>query len=190
MVPPVVLGEEVAAAVISPADGVTVRTETGNKLSTELLESVYGAKNGVRVDVDVAAAVPVSMSAITGVIVLPDAGSELPADFAEAEEITFGLAGMDSGGSVSREFSDVGDEQIAVGGSTWTAVVPVNMVNIQTDNVGDDRFSPGVRCCADMAYRERSENMGSDSDSSADCGSRPPGDVDFDYHREYEAECD
>ena len=103
----------------------------------------------MRVDVDVAspdvfpavfagaAAVPVSLSAITGVvssavftegvvtdatplvnvrmvtdrvIVLMDAGSELPAVYAEvaagcaaseAEKITFGLADMDSGGSVS-----------------------------------------------------------------------------------------
>ena len=213
VVPPDVFAEEVAAVVIYLADGgtvtdgVTIQTETGNKLSTELLESVWGTNNGVRADVDVAspdmspavfagaAAVPVSLSAITGVvssavftegvvatplvdvrmvtdrvIVLPDAGSELPAVFAEvaavcaassaeAEEITFGLAVMDSGGSVSRadiaeEFSDVADEQNAVGGSTWTAVVPVNMVNIQTDNFGDDQFSPGVGCCADMAYRE------------------------------------
>ena len=47
------------------------------------------------------------------VTVLPDAGSELPAVFAEvaavrvassaeAGEITFGVAGMDSAGSVSR----------------------------------------------------------------------------------------
>ena len=34
------------------------------------------------------------------------------------------------------------------------------------------------------------ELMGSDSDSSEDCGYRPPGDVDFDDLREYEAECD
>ena len=139
------------------------------------------------------------------VTVLPDAGSELPAVFsevaavcaaseAEAEKITFGLADMDYRESVSRadiagEFSDVADEQSAVGGSAWTAVVPVNMVNVQIDNVGDDRFSPGVGCCADMAYLERSELMGSDSDSSEDCGCSPPGDVDFDYLREYEAEC-
>ena len=179
-----------------------------------------------------AAAVPVSLSAITGVvssavftegvmtdaiplvdvqmvtdrvIVLPDAGSALPTVFAEvgavcvassaeAEKITFGLADMDSGESVSRadlagEFSDVGDEQSAVGRSMWTAV-PVNMVTIQIDNVGDDRFSPGVGCCADMAHREHSELIGSDSDSSEDCGCRPPSYVDFDDLREYEAECD
>ena len=73
------------------------------------------------------------------VIVLPDTGSELPAVFAEvaavcaassaeAEEITFGLVGVDSGGGgggvwVSRadidgEFSDVADKQIAVVGPT------------------------------------------------------------------------
>ena len=194
---PVVFAGDVAAVVISPADGgtvtdgATIQTETENKLPTELLESVCCMENGVLVDVDVvspdvfpavfagAAAGPVSLSAITGVvssavftegvvtdatplvdvrmvtdgvIVLPDAGSELPAVFAEvaavcaassdeAEKITFGLVDMDSGGSVSRadiagEFSDVADEQIAVGRSAWTAVVPVNMVNIQIDNVG------------------------------------------------------
>ena len=158
-----------------------------------------------------AAAVPVSLSAITvvvssavftegvvtdatplvdvrmvtdRVIVLPDAGSELLAVFAEVAVCvrpprprlrrsplvwrTWIPGG--GGGSVSGEFLDVADEQIAVGRSAWTAVVPVNMVNIQIDNVGDDRFSPGVGCCADMAYRERSELMGSDSDSSEDCG--------------------
>ena len=184
----VVFAGKVAVVVISLADGGTVtdganiRTETGNKLTTELLESVCGMENGVRVDVDVAspdvfpavfagaAAVAVSLSAITGVvfsavftegvmtdaiplvdvqmvtdrvIVLPDAGSALPAVFAEVgavcaassaevEKITFGLADMDSGESVSRadiagEFSDVGDEQSAVGRSTWTAVVPIIM---------------------------------------------------------------
>ena len=127
-----------------------------------------------------------SLTLTDRVTVLPDAGSELPAVFAEvaavcaassaeAGEITFGLAGMDYAGSVSRvdiaeEFSDVADEKIAVGGSTWTAVVPVNMVNIQTDNFGDNRFSPGVGCCVDMAYRERPEFLGNDSDSSEDCG--------------------
>ena len=91
-------------------------------------------------------------------IVLPDAGSELPAVFAEvaavcaaseAEEITFGLADVDSGESVSQadiagEFLDDADEQSAVGGSVWTAIVLVNMVNMQIDNVGDDQFSPGI----------------------------------------------
>ena len=64
------------------------------------------------------------------------------------------------------------------------------MVNIQTDNLGDDRFSPGVGCCADMAYQERPEFLGNDSDSSEDCGCRPPGDIDFYDLREFEAECD
>ena len=70
------------------------------------------------------------------VTVLPDTGSELPAVFAEvaavcvaslaeAGEITFGLAGMGSvsQADIAEEFSDVADEQIAVGWSTWTAVV-------------------------------------------------------------------
>ena len=53
-------------------------------------------------------------------------------------------------------------------------MVPVNMVNVQSDNFGDDRFSPGVGCCTDMAYRERPEFLGNDSDSSEDCGCGPP----------------
>ena len=44
------------------------------------------------------------------------------------------------------------------------------MVNIQTDNDGDDRFSPGVGYCADLAYRERSELMGSVSDRTVGVG--------------------
>ena len=73
-----------AAAVTSPADrgmvtdGVTVQTD--RELSTELLGSACVTKNGVWVDVDVAlpdvspavfaraAAVPVSLPAITGVV--------------------------------------------------------------------------------------------------------------------------
>ena len=76
----------VAAAVTSPADrgavtdGVIVQTDTGRELSTELLGSVCVTKNGVCVDVYVAlpdvspamfaraAAVPVSLPAITGVV--------------------------------------------------------------------------------------------------------------------------
>ena len=50
--------------------------------------------------------------------------------------------------------------------------------------------SPGVRCRADMAYRERPEFLGNDSDSSEDCGCGPPGDVDIYDFREYEEECD
>ena len=82
------------------------------------------------------------------VTILPDAGIELPAVFAEVAAVC------------------VASSAEAVGGSTWTAVVLVNMVNIQTDNFGDDRFSPVVGCCADMAYRERPEFLGNDSDSS------------------------
>ena len=85
-VPPVVFAGEVAVVMISPADGgtvtdrATIRMETGSELSIELLESVCGKENGVRVDVDVAspdvfpavfagaAAVPTSLSAITGVV--------------------------------------------------------------------------------------------------------------------------
>ena len=96
--------------------------------------------------------------------VTTDAGSELPADFAEvatvrvaslaeAGEVTLGVAGMGAAESVSLAdaadgFSDVVTEQITVGGSGWTAVVPVNMVNVQTDTFGDDRF-----LASDVAFR-------------------------------------
>ena len=50
---------------------------------------------------------------------------------------------------IAEVLSDVAAEQIAVGGSTWTAVIPVNMVNVQTDNSGDDRFS---RCQMSRGY--------------------------------------
>ena len=138
--------------------------------------------------------------------VVMDAGSELPTDFAgvgavrvaslaEAGEVTLGVGAAES---VSRAdaadgFSAVVTEQIIVGGSAHTAVVPVNMVNVQTDTVGDDRFSPGVGCrvpldwqnCEDMTYWddmtywERLELLGDDSDSSEDCRCGPPGDFDF-----------
>ena len=229
--------------------GVTVLTATGSELPAELLESVCVTKDCLLVDVVVglpevspalfagAAAVPVSLPAITGVVssavfaggsllmrllrfdvgmvtvgvtVLMDAGSELPADFAEvaavrvaslaeAGEVTLGVAGVGAAESVSRAdaadgFSDVVTEQIAVGGSAWTTVVPVNMVNVQTDTVGDYRFSPGVGCRIplvrqnwdDMAYWERPELLGNDSDSSEVCGCSPPGD--FYDPRDYEEE--
>ena len=174
--------------------GVTVLTDTGSVLPAELLESVRVTEDCFSVDRALpevspavfagAAAVPVSLPAITGVVssavftgggggvvadaaplvnvgtvtvgvtVLPDAGSELPADFAEvtavrvtslaeAGEVTLGVAGVGAAESVSRAdaadgFSVVFAEQIAV--------VPVNMVNVQTDTVGDDRFSRGVGC--------------------------------------------
>ena len=68
-----------------------------------------------------------------------------------------------------------------------TAVVPVNMVNVQTNTVGEDRFSPGVGCrvpldrqdYVDMTYGEHLELMEVDSDSSEDCGCGPLGDFDF-----------
>ena len=106
------------------------------------------------------------------------------ASSAEAGEITFAVAGLDSTGSVSRADIALVFSDVAVGGSTWTALVPVNMVNIQTDNFGDDRFSPGVGCHVDMAYREHPEFLGNDSDSSEDCGCGPLGDVDFYDFRE------
>ena len=61
-------------------------------------------------------------------------------------EVTFGVAGVDAAESVPRTdaadgFSAVATDQIAVGGCAWTAVVPVYVMNIQTDTVGDDWFS-------------------------------------------------
>ena len=91
--------------------------------------------------------------------VLTDAGSELPADFAgvaavraaplaEAGEVTLDVVGLDVADSLSQTddadgFSAVVTEQVAVDGSARTAVVLMNMVNIQRNTVGDDRFSPG-----------------------------------------------
>ena len=79
------------------------------------------------------------------------AGSELPADFAgvatvrvaslaEAGEVTLGVAGVGAAEPVSRAdaadgFSAVATEQIAVGGSARTVVVPVNIINIQTNTI-------------------------------------------------------
>ena len=90
-------------------------------------------------------------------------------------------------------FSDVVTEQIAVGGSAWTAVVPVNMVNILIilGMIGY-LLAPDVAFYwfngIDMAYWERPELLGNDSDSSEDCGCSPPGDFDFYDHRDYEEE--
>ena len=54
-----------------------------------------------------------------------------------------------------------------MGGSAQTAVVPVKMVNVQTDTAGDDQFSPGVgwhvpldQQNCDMTYWERLELLG------------------------------
>ena len=83
-----------------------------------------------------------------------------------------------------------------MGGSARTAVVPVNMVNVETDTVGDDQFSPGVgwhvllyrRNCDNMTYWERLELLVGHSDSSEDCGCGPPGDFDLYDPRDYEVE--
>ena len=136
--------------------------------------------------------------------VLTDAGSELPADFAEgaamrvaylaeAGEVTLGVAGVGAAESVSWAdaadgFSVIVAEQIAVGGSARTTVVPVNMVNVQTDTVGNDWFSLGVGCRVPL-YRHNYDDMTywDDSDSSEDCGCGPPSEFDFYYPRNYEA---
>ena len=88
-----------------------------------------------------------------------DAGSELPADLAEAGEVTLGVAGLDAAESASRAdaadgFSAVVTEQIAVGGSARTAVVPVNMVNVlQTDTVGMIGSHPASSAVCDWVCR-------------------------------------
>ena len=126
-----------------------------------------------------------------GVTVLTDAGSELSADFAgaaavrvaplaEAGEVTLDVVGLEllSQMDADGEVSPVVAEHIAVGGSARTAVVPVNMVNVQTNTVGDDRFSPGVgwgvplvrQDCVDMTCEEYRELLEEDSDSSENCG--------------------
>ena len=134
--------------------------------------------------------------------VLTDAGSKLPADFAgvaamraapltEAGEVTLDVVGLDVAESLSQTdaadgFSAVVAEQVAVGGSARTAVVLMNMVNIQMNTVGDDRFSPGVggcgpldrQDCVDMTCEEYRELLEEDSDSSEDCGCDPLGDSD------------
>ena len=93
------------------------------------------------------AAPPVGVGTVTvGVTVLTDAGSKLTADFsevaavrvaylAEAGEVTLGVAVVGDAMSVSRVdaadgFSVIVSEQISVGGSAWTAVVPVNIVTV------------------------------------------------------------
>ena len=81
-------------------------------------------------------------------------------------------------------------------GSAWTTVVPVNMVNVQTDTFGDDRFSPGVGCRVplvrwnwdDMACWERPELLGDDSDSSEDCDFYDPRDYEEEWERNFAEE--
>ena len=76
------------------------------------------------------------------------------APLAKAGEVTLDVVGLDVAELLSRtdaddEFSPTVVKQIAVDGSARTAV-PVNMVNVQTNTVGDDRFSPGVGCCVPL----------------------------------------
>ena len=57
-------------------------------------------------------------------------------------------------------------------------VVPVVMVDVQTNVIGDDRFSPGVGCCVplnqqnciDSSGKEHRELLENDWDSSITCG--------------------
>ena len=146
---------EVSPAVFAGAAAVPVSLPA----ITGVVSSADFAGGGVAAD----AAPLADVGAVTvGVTVLTDAGSELPADFAgvatvrvaslaEAGEVTSDVAGLDAAESAfwadaDDGFSAVVTEQIAVGGSAQTAVVPVNMVNVQTGTVGDDWFSPGVGC--------------------------------------------
>ena len=73
----------------------------------------------------------------------------------EAGEVTLDVVGLDVSELLSKtdaddEFSPTVAERIAVDGSAQTAVVPVNMVNVQTNTVGEDRFSPGVGYCVPL----------------------------------------
>ena len=148
---------------------------------------------------------PVDEGSVTvGVTVLADAGSELPADFAEgaavrvlslaeAGEVTLGMVGVGNAESVSRAdaadgFSVIVAEQITVGESARTAVVPVNMVNVQTDTVGDNRFSPGVGCRVPLGLQNYDDmTYLDDSDCSEDCGYGLPGEFELYDPRDYEA---
>ena len=103
------------------------------------------------------------------------------------------MAGVGAAESVSWAdaadgFSVIVAEQIAVGMSARTTVVTVNMVNVQTDTVGNDWFSLGVGCRVPL-YRHNYDDMTywDDSDSSEDCGCSPPSEFDFYYPRTYEA---
>ena len=70
----------------------------------------------------------------------------------------------------------------------------MNMVNVHTNTVGDDRFSPGVGCCVlldqqdcvDMTCEECRELLEEGSDSSENCGYGPLGDLDYYDPRDYE----
>ena len=54
------------------------------------------------------------------------------------------------------------------------------MVNVQTDTVGDDRFSPGVGCRVPLDQQNYDDmTHWDDSDSSEDCGCGPPGEFYF-----------
>ena len=101
--------------------------------------------------------------ATVGVTVLTDAGSELPAGFAEAAavrvaplanagEVTLDVVGLDVAELLSQTDADDGfspavAEQIAVGGSAQTAVVPVYMVDVQTNTVEDSHPELGAAYC-------------------------------------------
>ena len=69
-------------------------------------------------------------------------------------------------------------ELIAVDGLAQPDVVPVVMVNVRTNVIWDDRFSPGVGYCIpldrpnciDFAEKEHRELLENDWDSSLTCG--------------------
>ena len=128
-----------------------------------------------------------------GVSVLMDAGSELPADsagaaavrvalLAEAGEDTLDVVGLNVRKLLFRKDSD-NDLPLTVAepGARCAFVrpdtVPVVMMNMPTDVLGDDRFSPGVTRCATLVRlrcigplrKEHWERLEFDLDSSVAC---------------------
>ena len=76
--------------------------------------------------------------------VLPDAGSELPADSDRADVVC--AAPVDE--AVENALDVVGDEHSMIGDFVQPDSVLVVQAYMSTDVCGDDRFSPGVTDCA------------------------------------------
>ena len=128
-----------------------------------------------------------------GVFVLMDAGSELPSDsagaaavrvapLAESGEDSLDVVGLDVGKLLFWKDSDndlplTVSEPGAVCAFVRPDTVPVVMVNMPTDVLGDDRFSPGVTCCVTLDQlccigplrTEHWERLEFDWDSSVTC---------------------
>ena len=122
-----------------------------------------------------------------------DAGSELPAGsagavavqaapWAEAGEDTLDVVGLDVGKLLFRTDSDDSlpmtvAESGAISKFVRPDAVPVVMLNMLVDVLGDDRFSPGVSCCVILdclscivpPRTEHWERLEFDWDSYVDC---------------------